>query len=320
MTRRNPYDVLGVARSADDETIKKAFRRKAKELHPDRNRSDPKAQDCFAELNTAYEILGDAQKKAQYDAGQIDAEGKPRFDGFAGASPFGRGAGAGAPGAGPSAEEIFRSFGFGRGGGAESDMFADLIRGMRGGAGEAPGPGAGAGAGPAPPRGATPDLEAELAVTLEEAAAGASKRVMLPNGREGEVAVPRGVESGQTIRLKGKGRAGTLGRADGDLLLRVKLLPHERFRLDGRDLRAGVEVPLATAVLGGSVRVPTLTGAIELTIPPGTDGGRVFRLKGKGFPAKDGAGDLLLRADIVLPRGDAELEALMRKRKSRGAG
>jgi DnaJ-class molecular chaperone len=312
MSKRSPYDVLGVPKGTDDEAIKKAFRKRAKELHPDRNAKDPKAQERFSELNTAYEILGDKEKRRQFDGGQIDAEGKPRFHGFEGMGAGGQGGGfsgfrggQGGPG-GPNMEEIFRQFGFGGGSG---DPFADLARGRRGpNINEADPFGRG------PP---SADTEGELVLTLEEAAAGGKKRVTLPSGKEGDVAFPAGVEAGQVIRLRGQGRAASLGRPAGDLLLKVRHAAHDRFALDGKHLRIGVAVPLAEAVLGGSVRVPTLTGAIDLTIPQGTDGGKVFRLKGKGFPAAAGAGDLLVRIDIAVPKGDAELEALMRMRRAK---
>ncbi len=133
------------------------------------------------------------------------------------------------------------------------------------------------------------------------------------------MAFPAGVEAGQVIRLRGQGRAASLGRPAGDLLLRVRHAAHDRFALEGRNIRTAVSVPLADAVLGGGVRVPTLTGALELTIPPGTDGGRLFRLKGKGFPGPNGAGDLIVRIDIALPKSDHELEALMRIRRARAS-
>jgi DnaJ-class molecular chaperone len=308
MSSRSPYEVLGVPRSADEEAIKKAFRRKAKELHPDRNKSDPKAQDRFAELNTAHEILSDAEKRRQFDQGAIDAEGKPRFHGFEGMR--GRGGPAGGPN--PNMEEVFRHFGFGTGG--TGDPFADLARGRQ----RQRNPFETFGGDPfSEAQPASRDTEAEISLTLEEAAAGGKKRLTMPSGKEGEVAYPAGIEAGQVIRVRGQGRPESLGRPAGDLMLKVRLAPHERFTLDGKNLRAGVEVALADAVLGGPVRIPTLTGAIELTLPVGTDGGKVFRLKGKGFPGKDGAGDLLVRIDIVLPKGDKDLETLMLRRRAR---
>jgi DnaJ-class molecular chaperone len=310
MSKRSPYDVLGVPKGADEATVKKAFRRRAKDLHPDRNISDPKAQERFSELNQAYEIIGDKDKRRQFDSGQIDAEGKPRFQSFEG---MGGGPAAGGgfrPGAGgPNMEDIFRQFGFGAGG--SGDPFADLARGRRAAGGNFQDTDA------AGRSSAAADTEGDLLLTLEEAAAGGRKRVTLPSGKEGDVAFPAGVEAGQMIRLRGQGRSASMGRPAGDLLLKVRYAAHERFTLDGKTLRTAVSVPLADAVLGGTIRVPTLKGAIELTLPPGTDGGKIFRLKGKGFPSAPNAGDLHVRIDIALPKDDQELVALMRIRRAR---
>src|SRR6266508_574579 len=161
--------------------------------------------------------------------------------------------------------------------------------------------------------GAGHDIAASLTITLPEAAKGVKKRVQLPTGKEVEVKIPAGLAEGQTIRLKGQGLAGPGGRA-GDVLITVAVAPHPQFTREGADLRLELPITLYEAVLGGKVRVPTLDGAVELAIPPGTNAGRTFRLKGKGFPAKDGTGDLLATVRIMLPEGgDPELEALMRK-------
>ena len=157
------------------------------------------------------------------------------------------------------------------------------------------------------------DITAALTITLPEAARGTNKRVKLPTGREVDVKIPAGLNDGQTIRLKGQGVPGAGGRA-GDLLIAVSIAPHPLFTRAGGDLRLELPITLYEAVLGAKVRVPTLEGAVELAIPPGTSSGRTFRLKGKGFPAKDGKGDLLAAVRIVLPEGgDTELEELMRK-------
>ncbi|HEX8164469.1 MAG TPA: DnaJ C-terminal domain-containing protein [Beijerinckiaceae bacterium] len=310
---RNPYDILGVARTASPAEIKKAFRKAAKAHHPDRNAGDPKAKDRFAELNAAYEILGDEGKRAQFDRGEIDAEGKPRFQGFEGFT--------GRPGGGHDGFESF-SFGFGsdgpfggrrsgRGGGAADDIFSQLF-------GDAFRERAGAQARTARrPRGE--DVSATLDVTLEEIAGEARKRVALPGGREIDVVIPKGVADGQTIRLRGLGRGGTGGEA-GDALLTIRILPHERFTAEGSNLRVRVPVELDEAVLGGTVRVPTLTGALDMTIPPMTSSGRTFRLRGKGLPGKDGRGDLLATIEIKLPEtADEALLDYARKRRSEKA-
>src|SRR5215467_1750036 len=308
---RDPYDVLGVSKTASAAEIKGAFRKLAKKLHPDANKHDPKAAARFAELNAAYEILGEADKRKAFDRGEIDAEGKPRFQGFEG---FGAGRG---PGGGFGREGVFETFSWGRdgfhharsraGGGFRGfGGFEDILKEAFGGAARSGGfhfeqEDFGVGR----------DITATLTITLLEAAKGTNKRVQLPTGREVDVKIPAGLSDGQTIRLKGQGTAG--GHA-GDLLIVVAIAPHPLFTRTGADLRLELPITLYEAVLGAKVRVPTLEGAVELAIPPGTSSGRTFRLKGKGFPAKDGKGDLLAAVRIVLPEGgDMELDELMRK-------
>jgi DnaJ-class molecular chaperone len=313
-TMRDPYEVLGVPRTASQDDVKKAYRRLAKKLHPDANKNDAKAAVKFAELNAAYEILGEDDKRKAFDRGEIDAEGKPRFHGFEG---FGPGAG-GAGGAhgfetftwGP--EGVRRSGGAGGFGGID-----EILKGMfGGGAGGRRGRGADFGVHFEPedfgPRGRGADVTAEVTITLAEAAKGGSRRVHLPNGKEVEVKIPAGLADGQQIRLKGQGQHGPAGA--GDALITVTIAPHPHFKPEGTNLRVEVPVTLYEAVLGAKVRVPTLDGAVELAIPAGSSAGRTFRLKGKGLPAKHGRGDLLATVRIALPEDkDAELEALMRK-------
>ena len=314
---RDPYEVLGVARSASAAEVKSAFRKLAKKLHPDANKADPKAASRFAEINAAYEILGDKDKRKAFDGGEIDAEGKPRAQGFEG---FGPRANAGA-GGGFGREGAFETFTWGpegirragaRGGGQGfGGGFEDILKDVLGGRGR---PGGGAqfeqeDFGAPPSR----DISAALTITLPEAAKGVQKRVQLPTGKEVEVKIPAGLAEGQQIRLKGQGLPGAGGRS-GDLLIAVSVAPHPLFHRDGADLRLDLPVTLYEAVLGAKVRVPTLDGAVELAIPAGTNTGRTFRLKGKGFPAKDRKGDLLATVRIVLPEArDPELEELMRK-------
>jgi DnaJ-class molecular chaperone len=318
---RDPYDVLGVARGASAAEIKSAFRKLAKKLHPDANKHDPKAASRFAEINAAYEILGDKDKRKAFDGGEIDAEGKPRFQGFEGFGQRpGAGAGAGASG-GFGREGAFESFTFGpegvrrsgaRAGGQGFGGFEDILKDVFGARGARPGGNVHfeqEDFGAAPGR----DITAALTITLPEAAKGVKKRVQLPTGKEVEVKIPAGLDEGQQIRLKGQGVPGAGGRT-GDLLIAVSVAPHPLFARDGADLRLDLPVTLYEAVLGGKVRVPTLDGAVELAIPAGTNAGRTFRLKGKGFPAKDRKGDLLATIRIVLPdTHDPELEELMRK-------
>jgi DnaJ-class molecular chaperone len=307
---RDPYEVLGVAKTASAAEIKSAFRRQAKKLHPDANKHDPRAAARFADLNAAYEILGEESKRKAFDRGQIDAEGKPRFQGFEG---FGRGRRQG----GFKPEDVFETFSWGRDGFQHTrgraggfGGFEDILKEAFGGAGRS-----GQAGGFRFEQGdrAGQDISAALTITLAEAAKGTDKRVQLPTGREVDVRIPAGLNDGQVIRLKGQGLAGSGGRA-GDLLITVSVAPHALFTRSGADLRLELPITLDEAVLGAKVRVPTLDGAVELAIPPRTSSGRIFRLKGKGFPAKQGKGDLLATVRIVLPEaGDAELEELMRK-------
>jgi DnaJ-class molecular chaperone len=309
---RDPYEVLGVPRSANAAAIKSAFRKLAKKHHPDANKNDPKAAARFAELNSANEIIGDAEKRQQFDRGEIDAEGKPRFQGF----PGGGGPGAGAR-AGGFETHTFRSGGA-AGPGGFGGGFEDILNSMFGAAnarGSRAGPGAGGARFEFDPGTMAVDLDLSVAMTvsLEEAVQGGEKRVRLPTGKELNVKIPPGVVAGQQIRLKGQGETAP-GHPPGDLLITVSIAPHAFFKVDGSDLRLDLPVTLYEAVLGGKVRVPTLGSAVELSIPKNTSSGRTFRLKGKGLPKTGGNGDLLVTTRIMLPDGNnAELEALMQK-------
>ena len=325
---RDPYDVLGMQKNASPASIKSAFRKLAKKLHPDANKNDQKSAVKFAELNAAYEIVGDEDKRKAFDRGEIDAEGKPRFQGFpsGGRGPWGQPGGH----AGGAQDGHFESFTWGPGGfqrhsggpgggprgGFGGGGFDDILKEMFGGA---------AGAGPRSGRrtqfepgdfgggAAGQDVSGTVTITLEEVATGTTRRVHLPTGKEIEAKVPAGLSDGQTIRLKGQGLPGPGGSA-GDALITVNIAPHATFERDGANLRLELPVTLYEAVLGGRVRVPTLDGAVELSIPRGTSSGRTMRVKGKGLPSKDGAGDLYATVRIVLPdEPDPELEALVKK-------
>jgi DnaJ-class molecular chaperone len=321
---RDPYEILGVSKGASEAEIKSAYRRMAKKLHPDANKHDPKAASRFSELNAAYEIAGDADKRKAFDRGEIDAEGKPRFQGH----DFGGGFGGARPGRGGFGQGAnnFESFSFGPdgfqrraggGGMGGGGGFEDLLRGMFGNATRG-----GARGGQfdpeefsAPPGGQ--DLHASLTITLEDAAKGAKTRVSLPTGKDVEVKIPAGMTSGQQIRLKGQGWPSATGKA-GDALITVNVAPHPIFTPDGQDLRLDLPITLYEAVLGGKVRVPTLDGAVEFPIPAGTDSGRTFRLKGKGLKSKTASGDLLATVRIVLPeKPDDELKELMKKMRDK---
>ncbi|MDE1935474.1 DnaJ C-terminal domain-containing protein [Bradyrhizobium sp.] len=305
---RDPYEVLGVPRSANAAAIKSAFRKLAKKYHPDANKNDPKAAARFAELNTANEIIGDAEKRKQFDRGEIDAEGKPRFQGFPGGDPRAR--------AGGFETHTFRTGGAGPGG-FGGGGFEDILNSMFGAAAARGGgrPGGGGARFEFDPGTMAMDLDLSVSMTvsLEEAVKGAEKRVRLPTGKELNVKIPPGVVAGQQIRLKGQGETAP-GHPPGDLLISVSIAPHPLFKIDGSDLRLDLPITLYEAVLGGKVRVPTLGSAVELSIPKNTSSGRTFRLKGKGLPKGGGNGDLLVTTRIMLPDGNnSELEALMQK-------
>ncbi|MDQ0349699.1 J domain-containing protein [Ancylobacter vacuolatus] len=317
---RDPYEILGVARNADQNEIKRAFRKLAKKLHPDANKDSPKAQEQFAELNAAHEILSDVDKRGQFDRGEIDAEGKPRgFEGFPGGG-FNRGFRRAAPGENP-----YESFSFGPEGARRSghgphdaggfdDVIADILGGLGG-----RGRGKARGAGGEMPRGG--DVDITVPVALERIVEGGSVKVHLPNGRAVEVKIPAGAVEGHRMRLKGQGEPSPFGGAPGDAYVVVAYAPHRHFRIEGSDLRTDVPLPLADAVLGGKVRVPTLGGEVALSVPAHTQSGRTFRLRGKGLPKADGAaGDLLATMRIMLPEApDPELEELMRRRREASA-
>jgi DnaJ-class molecular chaperone len=308
---RDPYEVLGVPRTAKPEEIKRAFRRLAKKLHPDANKNDARAAARFAELNAAYEILGEEEKRKAFDRGEIDAEGKPRFRGFEG---FGA-----RPGGAADQDGVFESFnwgpgGFQRGGAAGGPGIDEMLKEMFGSRrgrrkafdGFEPDDFEHSARGQ--------DVTAEITISLAESAKGVTRRVRLPNDKDVDVKIPPGLAEGQQIRLKGQGYAGAAGGARGDALITVTVAQHPFLKRDGSNLRVEVPITLYEAVLGAKVRVPTLEGAVDLAIPAWTSAGRTFRLKGKGLPGKAGHGDLYATVRIVLPEEkSAELEELMRE-------
>jgi DnaJ-class molecular chaperone len=306
---RDPYEVLGVPRGASAAAIKSAYRKLAKKHHPDNNKNDPKSAARFSELNAANEIIGDEDRRKQFDRGEIDADGKPRFQGFPGGDPRTRG------GPGGFETHTFRTGGAGPGGFGGGGGFEDILNSMFGGAARGARPGAG-NTFEFDTGGIALDLDLNVAMTvsLEESVNGVEKRIRLPTGKELNVKIPAGVTAGQQIRLKGQGETAP-GHRPGDLLITVAIAPHPFFKVDGSDLRVDLPITLYEAVLGAKVRVPTLGSAVELSIPKNTSSGRSFRLKGKGLPKATGtSGDLFITTRIILPDGnDAELEALMQK-------
>ena len=298
---RDPYSVLGIGKSATEKDIKSAYRKLAKAYHPDQNKDDPQAQTKFAEVTTAYELLSDKEKRGQFDRGEIDADGNPKYPGFDFNQARG-GAGRGQAGA-FNAEDILKEFMGGFGGAGARRAGA-----QPGAQGFDPFSGAGAGRSQTSTRGK--DFAATARVSLEQASESASVNVRLPDGRTLAVKLPSKVEEGQQIRLKGQGQPSPYGGESGDAIITVKFERHKKFRRDGNDLRVDVPITLYEAVLGAKVRVPTLGGEVELNLPPGVDTAKSLRLKGKGM---FGAGDIFVNLRVVLPEGgDPDLESLMR--------
>ncbi len=299
---RDPYEVLGVAKNASAKEIKAAYRKLAKTHHPDQNPGDSKAKDRFAAANQAYEILGDEKSRAAFDRGEIDGDGKPRFQGFegAGGDPF---AGFRRQQAGPGGQRFeFRSGGDPFAGGA-SDIFSEIF-------GQASQRAGGGGPRRAPPG---RDVNVTLDITVEEAATAPKVTAMFPDGRKISVKLPVYVEDGQTIRLKGQGEPG-FGEP-GDALVKIHLRRHPRYRVEGRDLHVDLPVPLKDATLGAKLAVETPTGRVAVNVPAWSSSDKVLRLKGRGLPEKTGGhGNLYAHVRVMLPEGgDPELEALMRK-------
>ena len=287
------YRVLGLGRDASDADIQKAYRRLAKSSHPDLHPGDKAAEERFKTLARAHDILGDKDKRALYDQGLIDDEGndvQPNMGGFR-TRPGGarRGAAGG--------------FSFRPGGGGFDDVLSDLFANARTG-------------GRTGFEGAGGDVRSNLRVGFVEAARGATRRLVLPDGRSLDVKVPAGAESGQTLRLRGQGGPATGWGEPGDLLVTLEVEAHARFRRDGLDVLLDQPVPLAVAVAGGSVRVPTLEGEVSLKVPAWTSSGKTMRLKGRGVAdARTGRqGDQLVRLQVELPEApDPDLKAALER-------
>lgn len=313
---RDPYTVLGVGKTASDKEIKSAFRKLAKKYHPDANQDDPKSRDRFSEIGQAYDVIGDAAKRKQFDAGEIDAEGKPAYTGFAGGDDpfagFRRG-----QGAGPGASHFeFRSGGpGGTGGGFTDDIFSELFgRATRGGAGARGGGARRQSASAFSAKG--PDVKATLDVTLEQVLGGEKVTAVFSDGRKLAVKLPDNVEDGQTIRLRGQGGASPMGGEPGDALITIRFAPHSKFRVDGVNLHVDLPIDLRQAVFGDKVAVDLPKGGrVAVTVPKWSSSDKTLRIPGKGLPRKSGkAGDLLVHLRIMLPEGgDAALEQFLRQ-------
>ena len=291
----DPYSTLGVARSASEAEIKSAYRKLAKELHPDRNKDNPKAAEKFSSVTNAYDLLSDKDKRARFDRGEIDADGNPT-------APFGFGGGAGGGARGRPGGFEFNE------GGAD---FGDIFEGLFGGAGRRAGAGGGFGGfgRQAPPQKGA-NVAYRLAVQFVDAATLAPQRITLQDGKTIDLKLPAGVESGTQMRLSGKGQAGPGGA--GDAIVTIEVKPHAFFRRDGDNVLLDLPITLNEAVTGGKVKVPTVDGPVMLGVPAGTSSGKTLRLRGKGFSGKDGhRGDQLVTLHIDVPADDPAIRALV---------
>ena len=299
------YQRLGLKRGASEAEIKKAYRSLAKQLHPDRNKDKPDAANRFAEVTQAYDLLSDKDKRARYDRGEIDEEGNPKMPFWSGYGGYTSGGAQAGPGAGGGFEGFQQYQNFG---GADAADLSDLFEGLFGGA-------AGRNAGGpfggfrqrsrAPQKG--PDVSYRLKVPFIDAVAKKPQRITLGDGKTIDLKLPNGLDDGTRIRLAGKGQDGPGGR--GDAFVTIEIEPHRFFTRDGNNVRLTLPITLKEAVLGAKVKVPTPEGPVMLTVPRGTSSGKVLRLKGRGFTAKDGKrGDQLVTAEIDVPADNAELQ------------
>lgn len=280
----DPYKELGVSKGASADEIKKAFRKLAKELHPDKNPGDKASEERFKRITAAFDLIGDAEKRAKYDRGEIDADGREQHRGFSGG-------GRGGPGGG------FAGFGgSGNRGGFEDIDLSDLFAGFGGGGGGRAG-GFGSGKGQ--------DIRATLEVSLEEVISGTTRRIQFSDGRMVDVVIPKGASDGQVIRLKGQGAPGRV--QSGDAMIELRIMAHSLYRREGADLHMDLPVSVPDAVLGGKVQVPTPEGKVMMSIPKGSNSGKVLRLKGRGATLDGKRGDLLAKLVVTLPEGDDEL-------------
>jgi DnaJ-class molecular chaperone len=290
-----PYDILGVRRDATQEQIRGAYRKLARKLHPDLNPGDRAAEERFKRVSAAYDLLGDPDRRARFDRGEIDASGAERPRPTRSYRDFAGGTG---PGPHPYAGEA----GF-----ADMTGADDLLSELFGRGGRTGGRGARM-------RTRGGDLRGRLALDFLDAVNGATRRLTLPDGSTVDVAVPPGTRDGQVLRLRGKGGTGVGGGAPGDLLVEVEVGPHRHFSREGDDIHLELPVSLTEAVLGGRVEAPTPAGPVAVTIPKGSNTGTVLRLRGRGVKRPDGSrGDAYATLRIVLPdRPDAALEAFAR--------
>ncbi len=293
----DPYSTLGVAKGASEAEIKSAYRKLAKELHPDKNKDNPKASEKFSEVTRAYDILSDKTKRAQFDRGEIDGDGNP-------AMPFGYGGGGGFRGDQRTGPGGFSGFG------NEGADFGDIFEGLFGRGGGAAGGGFGGFGGRSAPPQKGANVAYRLTVSFVDAATQAPQRITLADGGTIDLKLPAGVETGTQMRLAGKGQAGPGGTGDGIVTITVR--DHPFFVREGANIRLDLPITLDEAVKGAKIKVPTVDGPVMLSIPAGSTSGKVMRLKGKGFSDKGGGrGDQLVRLMIDLPADDGALSALL---------
>jgi DnaJ-class molecular chaperone len=301
----DPYETLGVSRSASPDEIRRAYRKLAKQHHPDLNPGNSAAEDRFKAANAANDLLSDPERRARFDRGEIDASGEPKYQSPPRYNDFAQGAGGFKYGAGPP-------FGEGpEGGGEYEDLFADFLHqaGARQGRRRPTGPRRGG------------DRSYSLDIGFVEAVNGGTQRLALPDGNSLDVRIPPGIDQGQVLRLRGKGDAGPNGGPPGDALIEVFIRPHPVFTREGNDSLVELPITLAEAVLGAKVAVPTTTGSVTLSIPPNSANGARLRLRGRGIPARAGpgrsprsAGDQYVRLKLVLDSNDESLAAFLRAR------
>jgi DnaJ-class molecular chaperone len=283
---KDPYDTLGVKRDATPDDIRKAYRRLAKKLHPDLNPGNKNSEERFKDASLANELLSDPEKRKRFDAGEIDAAGteKPReryYKDYAAEAPTG---------SAYNNSSSFADFG------DTDDLFAELFRQQARQSRHAPGA----------------DVRYRLSVEFLDAVNGASKRITLPDGASLDVTIPRGIQEGQTLRLRGKGAASPGEGPAGDALVEVSILPHRFFTRHGDDIHLDLPITLSEAVLGARIRTPTPSGAVMLAIPKNSNTGAVLRLKGKGAAGRGGHGDALVTLKVMLPQQPSpELEAFL---------
>jgi len=302
----NPYTLLGVSKTASQEEIKQAYRKLARRMHPDLNPNDPKAEDKFKEISSAYDILSDPEKRKRFDNGEIDENGKERPGyGFGGGNPFNNAGGgfggfnfdfgAGQARAGGKKRSGFDFFSemFGNAADGGDDIFSNMKRRSSG-------------------KMQGENVNYDLTVSFLDAALGKEKEISLPNGKVLNVKIPAGTTDKTVLRLKGQGAAGIAGGSNGDALIHISVLPHPYFTRSDNDVLLDVPISLKEAVLGGKVTIPTLEGKVALTVPPNSNSGSVLRLRGKGIKSGGKTGDLLVKLYIVLPeKPDSELTQFM---------